>query len=111
MTKETVSFLRLLRELQKIDTEFPLQYAICLTEISLNEGISLTALSQKSGMALSTVSRITGALSQHRQKGRPYGLVKVTTAPEERRRKELFLTPKGRAVMDNIANILAKEPA
>ena len=108
MTKETDSFLRLLRELQKIDAEFPLQYAVCLTEISLNEGISLTALSKKSGMALSTVSRITGALSQHRQKGRPYGLIKVTISPEERRRKELSLTAKGHAVMNNIADIIAK---
>lgn len=107
MITEKEAFLHLLRELQKIDPEFPLQYAVCFTEISLNEGLSLTALSKKTGMALSTVSRIVGALSQHRQKGTPYGLVNVEISPTERRRKELHLTAKGSAVMENITAILA----
>jgi DNA-binding MarR family transcriptional regulator len=99
-------FLRLLRELQKIDAEFPLQYAVCLTEISLEEGLSLTELSARTGMALSTVSRIVGALSKNRQKGAPYNLVRVKIAANERRRKELYLTPRGRAVIEGISGIL-----
>ncbi len=99
-------FLRLLRELQKIDAEFPLQYAVCLAEISLEEGLSLTELSARTGMALSTVSRIVGALSKNRQKGAPYNLVKVKISAAERRRKEIYLTPRGRAVVSSIADIL-----
>lgn len=99
-------FLRLLRELQKIDAEFPLQYAVCLTEISLQEGLSLTDLSVRTGMAISTVSRIVGALSKKRQKGAPYNLVKIKVSTTERRRKELYLTPRGRAVIDSIADLL-----
>lgn len=99
--------LRVLRELQKIDAEFPLQYAVCLLEISLEEGLSLTQLSEKTGMALSTISRIVGALSKHRQTGAPFELIKVKTSETERRRKELYLTAKGKAVIDSIHEIVA----
>ena len=100
------TFLHLLRELQKIDAEFPLQYAVCLAEISLEEGLSLTDLSTRTGMALSTVSRIIGALSKHRQKGAPYNLIRVKISTAERRRKELYLTPRGRAVIGSINDLL-----
>ncbi|MCB1563387.1 MAG: winged helix-turn-helix transcriptional regulator [Alphaproteobacteria bacterium] len=100
----------MLRELQKIDPEFPLQYAVCLVEISLDEGLSLTALSQKTGMALSTVSRIVGALSAHRQKGEPYGLVDVKISRTERRRKELYLTKAGKTAIARIETLLSEKP-
>ena len=103
---KTKTFLRLLRELQKIDAEFPLQYAVCLTEISQEEGLSLTDLSIRTGMALSTVSRIIGALSKNRQKCTPYNLIRIKISATERRRKELYLTPRGRAVIDSILEII-----
>lgn len=105
--RETGTLLALLRELQKIDPEFPLQYAVCFAEISRAEGLSLTALSQKTGMPLSTVSRIVGALSRQRQKGVPYDLVRVTVSAAERRKKELHLTTRGRAVIRALAAIIA----
>ena len=108
MRRQVVEFLVLLRELQKIDPEFPLQYAICLAEISIHEGISLTALSARTGMPLSTISRIVGALSKHRQKGAPYGLIRAAISPLERRKKELYLTARGKAVMDSIVDILSE---
>jgi DNA-binding MarR family transcriptional regulator len=95
-------FLALLHQLQKIDSEFPIQYAICLSEISLNEGCSLTTLAEKTGLSLSTVSRIVGALSDFRQNGEPYGLVELKVSPEERRRKEIYLTAKGRQTLQKI---------
>ena len=101
-------FLKILRELQKLDPEFPLQYAMCLAMIARDEGISLTTLAQRSGLALSTVSRIVGALSQNRQRGLAYGLVKVKISPTERRRKELTLTARGRAYIHGITEAVAK---
>ena len=100
------TFLDVLRLLQKTDTEFPLQYALCLAEISLNEGLSLTALAEKVSLSLSTISRIVGALSEFRQNGQPYGLIEIKISTEERRRKELYLTPKGRALVQKISKIL-----
>ncbi len=107
MKKEIEGFLQLLRELQKIDPEFPLQYAICLGEISLNEGLSVTQLSERTGLALSTVSRIVGALSQYRQMGEPYELVNLEVSKIERRRKEIYLTPKGRTIINTIAGLMS----
>lgn len=107
MKKEIENFLDLLRELQKIDPEFPLQYAICLGEITLNEGLSVTELSNRTGMALSTVSRIVGALSKYRQMGKPYELIDLKTSEKSRRTKEIYLTDKGRNIVGNIAGLIA----
>lgn len=99
-------FLRVVRELQKIDPEFPLQYALCLGLIAAEEGLSLTTLAARSGLALSTVSRIVGALSDKRQHGAAYGLIKVKIAADERRRKCLFLTQRGKIVMQGLSDTL-----
>lgn len=106
MTRQIHHFLRLLRELQSIDAEFPLQYAVCLGEIAMEEGLSLTRLSEKTGMPLSTVSRIVGALSGNRQCGTPFGLVHVTVVPEERRKKQIYLSAQGRVVINRIGALL-----
>jgi len=105
-TQPAHRFSQLLREMQKIDPEFPLQYMICLSEIAKADGLSLSELAHKTGMPLSTISRIIGALSKKRQKGKAFGLVNVQICPNERRRKELSLTPKGRAVIGSIYDIL-----
>jgi len=102
----THTFLNMLQMLREIDGEFPLQYGICLAQIAMDEGMSLTALSKKTNLGLSTVSRIVGALSKYRQNGNPYGLVELKVSPQERRRKELYLSEKGRALMDNISRVL-----
>ena len=100
-------FLALMHELQKIDSDFPLHYAICMVEISANEGLSLTELTLKTGLSLSTVSRIVGALSDSRQKGQPYNLVTVMISKQEKRRKEIFLTEKGKTLINSISSIMA----
>lgn len=104
--KQTDLLLTLLRELQSIDPEFPLQYALCLLEVAQDEGQSLTTLSETTGMPLSTISRIIGALSDHRQRGEPYGLVEVTISAAERRRKEITLTAKGKNLIEKLHLIL-----
>lgn len=108
MRKNKIKVLRMMREFQKIDPEFPLQYAICLVEISMDEGLSLTTLSERTGIAISTTSRIVGALSKHRQKGEPYRLVKVVISKQERRRKELYLTTRGKAILHSLEEIMAE---
>ena len=106
MTQEIGLFLRLLRELQKIDSEFPLQYAVCLGEIAIHEGLSLSQLAERTGMPLSTVSRIVGALSRNRQKGSAYDLVRASISATERRKKELTLTARGHAVIKSINDLI-----
>lgn len=94
--------LHILQQLQKINNEFPLQYALCLIHVSMDEGISLTNLSERAMMPLSTTSRIIGALSTNRQKGKAYGLIQVRISASERRKKELYLTPKGKQTIDDL---------
>ena len=102
----TEILLDLLDQLRGVDPEFPLHYSICLVEIARDEGLSLTQLAERTHLTLSTVSRIAGALSQFRQNGHPYGLIEMRVAANERRRKELYLTPKGRAVIKNMESVL-----
>lgn len=99
-------FLKILYELQKINPEFPIQYAICLSEIAKSEGMSLTDLSEKTGLALSTVSKITTALSKESKKRIHYELVKITVNPSEKRRKQLYLTTHGHRLLKRIENII-----
>ena len=107
MNKNIEKIAQLLREFQKVDSELPLQYAVCLIEISRYEGCSLTDLSNKTGMPLSTISRIVGALSRHRQSGKAYGLISSKPSPTERRKKELHLTAKGRAIIEGLTKIMS----
>lgn len=101
--------LDVLQQLQRVDPEFPLHYAVCLIHIAMNEGTSLTQLSERTGLALSTISRIVGALSDYRQNGQSYELVDMRISPEERRRKELYLTAKGVATIRNISAALERQ--
>lgn len=98
-----------LQVLQDIDPEFPLHYALCLIEIARDEGLSLTDLASRTNLLLSTVSRIVGALSDHRQKGTPYRLIDVRQSKRERRRKEIYLNDKGRAVISALCDVLLSE--
>lgn len=108
LAPQAALLLDILHRIQKIDPEFPIQYAICLLVISQNEGCSITNLAEKSGLALSTVSRIVGALSDYRQLGQPYEFVQVKVSATERRRKELYLTALGKASLKEILLPLEK---
>lgn len=101
-------FLELIRRIQKVDAEFPIQYAMCLTEISLEEGCSVTRLAERTGLALSTVSRIVGALSDYRQRGEPFGFIDVRVAKADPRRRELFLTPLGKTTLASFLEPIEK---
>lgn len=79
---------------------------ICLAEIARDEGLSLTTLAERTSLSLSTISRIVGALSDYRQNGQPFGLVDIRISPTERRRKELFLTSKGKTILNLVTKIL-----
>ncbi len=99
-------FLDLLTHIQKLDSEFPLQYSLALTHIALEEGLSLTSLAERMDVSLSTASRIVGALSNFRPNGQPYNMIDIRVAADERRRKELFLTPRGKSFLQRIGKII-----
>lgn len=102
------TLISLFTRLRDYDAEFPLHYALCLLLIARKEGVCLTDIVRETGLAMSTVSRIVGALSDNRQKGVPYKLVEVQISVEERRRKELFLTPEGRDLVTSMCEAVGK---
>ena len=105
-----VTILNLLNTLRGVHNEFPIQYAVCLIEISCRQGISPSDLAQRTGLAISTVSRIIGALSDNRQKGKAFDLVNVRISEKSRRSKQLFLTPSGEKICRRLAQAIQTPP-
>ncbi len=92
----------ILQELVKIDPEFPLQWVCVFLEISMDEGCSLKDVAEKTGISMSVMSRTIGALSNYRRMGKPYGLVLVKMAKDDRRRKELYLSARGKKLVESL---------
>lgn len=70
----------------------PVSYAQAFIEIAADPGLSITTLADRLNMPLSTVSRIVAALADAKK----YGLVDVSYASDEKRRKVITLSEKGR---------------
>ena len=100
--------LDILHRIQKVDAEFPIQYAICLVHIYQHEGCTISSLAERAGLALSTVSRIVGALSDTRQYGEPFHFIDVRPSQSDNRKKEIYLTDKGRAAIHDFMAPLEK---
>jgi DNA-binding MarR family transcriptional regulator len=104
--------LSLLRALSGLDKNFPLPYAFFLLEVARNEGCSLGDLRKATGMPLPTLSRILWALSTRRQTGaEPYRLIEHDYAPDNRRRKVIRLSVKGRRFISRVTAILDQTAA
>ena len=104
--KKLLKLQAVLQELAKIDAEFPLQWALVFIEIAKNEGAALKDISEETGISMSVMSRTIGALSNYRRMGKPYGLVLVKFAKDDRRRKELYLSAKGKRLAETIAKAM-----
>ncbi|PZQ46467.1 MAG: MarR family transcriptional regulator [Micavibrio aeruginosavorus] len=103
MTSKKMKKLQtILQELIAIDPEFPIQWVTVFCEIASEEGISLKDISDRTGISMSVMSRTIGALSNARRMGKPYGLVVVKHARDDRRRKELFLSAKGKKLVEKL---------
>jgi DNA-binding MarR family transcriptional regulator len=110
--KNSMLLISLLPALSGLDKNFPLPYAIFLAEVARNEGCSLTDLQKATGMPLPSLSRIMWALSTKRQNGaRPYRLIVQDYAPDNRRRKVIRLSPRGRAFIARMTALLDQEAA
>jgi DNA-binding MarR family transcriptional regulator len=96
----------ILQELTAIDPEFPIQWVLVFAEIAMEEGISLKDVADRTGISMSVMSRTIGALSNARRMGKPYGLVVVKAAKDDRRRKELFLSAKGKKLAEKLDKVV-----
>ncbi len=97
---------KILEALIEIDSEFPIQWVMVFSAIACEEGISLKDISDKTGISMSVMSRTIGALSNARRMGKPYGLIAVKGAKDDRRRKELFLSARGKKLVERLEKTL-----
>ena len=104
--KKMAKLQNVLNAFTDVDAEFPLQWAVVFLEIAQNEGASLKDIAEETGISMSVMSRTIGALSNYRRMGKPYGIVIVKSAKDDRRRKELFLSAKGKRLMEKLSKAM-----
>lgn len=104
--KKMAKLQNVLNEFTSVDAEFPLQWAVVFLEIAQNEGAALKDIAEETGISMSVMSRTIGALSNYRRMGKPYGIVIVKAAKDDRRRKELFLSAKGKRLMEKLSKAM-----
>ena len=97
------SLLHILEYFQEHEPQIPASMISAFLLVALNEGCSLREVVEMSGKPQSTVSRHLLDLGERNRKGEPgLRLVAWRIAQEELRRKEYYLTPKGRALLRRI---------
>lgn len=98
--KSVYGAIRFLAALREVDPFIPTQMAECLLTVALQPGLTMSELSDRTGLAQSSCSRNIAALSKwHRLGKEGHDLVEAMEDPHERRRKIIFLTPKGAKVV------------
>ena len=101
------SLEKFVSRIRQEDATIQIQVVATLLEVADNEGMSVTDIARKVGSALSSTSRNLAALSdRHWQKtksGQPkpgLGLVELRIDPMNSRSKQVFLTSKGKQLLN-----------
>ena len=85
----------------------PISQALSLLLIAKYEGLSLKELANHAGVGMASASRYVSAFSPPKKAGaKGLGLVSAEEDPEERRKKIITLTPKGRSFMNRLTEKL-----
>lgn len=107
MEKALEKHLRIFEEFRAIDSDMPLQTAVMYLLVAQNEGLTMADISKQMELAQSTCSRNIAALSKWHRLNRPgLDLVVAKEDPVERRRKVVYLTPKGRKFAERLKAII-----
>jgi len=97
-------FLKVARE---IDPYMGIQLVEALLVIAKRPGLTMQELSDETGLAQSSCSRNVAMLSKWHRLGKPgHNMVEAIEDPAERRRKIVFLTPKGIAHVTKMMSVL-----
>jgi DNA-binding MarR family transcriptional regulator len=97
----------ILTTFRALNPTMSIQVAHTFLLVALYEGSSLTEITQLSGFKFPTVSRNILDLGTRNRKREPgLGLVEATFAPLELRRKSVKLTPKGKALLSQLNDII-----
>lgn len=92
-----------LAELRDLDMDMPIAQALSLLLIAKYEGLSLSDLAQKAGVGMASASRYVASFGKPVKPGaKGHGLVQAVEDPNERRKKVITLTPKGRTFVGKL---------
>ena len=104
-----LNLLKIIEEMRKFDSHMESQtiavfFYVCL--YSGADGVSMQTISQKLDIAQSSVSRNCYKLGDRTRDGIGIGLLQSFEDPEERRRKLVRLTAKGRRVFNTLSGMV-----
>ena len=106
-TDEIIKLFRLFGLSRSLSEYMTPQMMQVLLHVAHRPGCTMQELTEATGLALSSVSRNLTALGEwHRLGKEGLGLVETIDDPVERRRKIVFLTPKGRAFCADLISVL-----
>lgn len=98
--------IQALEELRDLDADMPIAQALSLLLIAKNEGMSLKDVAQQAGVGMASASRYVAAFGRPVKEGaKGHGLVAAVEDPEERRKKIITLTPKGRTFVNKLTGV------
>jgi DNA-binding MarR family transcriptional regulator len=97
------SIMTIVNTFRDLDTEMPMQQAMVFLWVAMNEGKTQRDMRGTLDIPSSTASRNLAALSDFHRLGKPgLGLVVFVDHPEDRRSKLLYLSKKGRDVVQTL---------
>lgn len=95
--------IRVFEEFRKLDAEMQMQTALVFLLVAKNEGCAVRDLEGWTGLSSASCSRNIASLSNVNRKGRPgHNLISAKVDTIDRRQRNLFLTIKGRKVLENV---------
>jgi DNA-binding MarR family transcriptional regulator len=94
-------------EFRSLDKDIPGQAVVTFLVVAQKPGISSKELLQRIGVSQASISRNLALLGEWDRHGNPgLQLVDLIEDPVDRRNKIAFLTPRGKALVGKIANIM-----
>lgn len=100
-----------IEEFRKLNPEMQMQTAMIFVLVweAQDKGIAQRELANRLGIVKAAVSRNVSSLSDWDYKGRPgFGLVYSTVDPDDRKARQVHLTPKGKRLTNQLEYILDK---
>jgi hypothetical protein len=95
--------LRALRPLSNLSGSIPLPFVTTFLMVALNEGEGVCAYARMMGIHRAIMSRYLRVIGDRaRNAGPGLGLVTVARHPRQPQRRQVLLTPKGRAIAEEI---------
>lgn len=105
---DTSALLRAIALLSKVNSEMPLSRAQVFLLVSRQPGIVVRDLMKLTGLSQSAAARSLAALGSKPVRGQsdPANLVKMVPDPEDSRRVQCWLTPKGETLAAQMLDAL-----